>query len=431
MPPANDDYRRRLASRTAMLSAKRKREKAFSSPPPNLKEPVKPVKSILERALPFVFGGMGEEQAKKENRYNLAMMGADGKTRLDVAGLNPIFSAFTEGYGGGGAIGSVAKKTLTKTARGTFEPPRKGLGALAEIITGDPKMGSFVMRRYPVLGALARSGQPSFRGIDDSSATQIPFFARTAKGGFERAQNWLNIPFEDVGRLLGTGEASIEELSKAVRGRGFDFGNYVPSEEAVKRALDIRRADLGNRSSSFGFILDPTARAGRRAVTSPKEHIISAAYVGGDTASNTLSAIRQGASLDNIGPLLDKLEKQGRRALNPDELLLVDDFFNSSVKGTLPYEIAREEALKMGDLPFVRTLSDDAATHNAYVDFLSRMREVSDTLTDPLRIESFAKNIKPRVRFGESTFRTAKEAFEPSKVTSDVRKQLADWLVNM
>jgi len=126
MPPANDDYRKRLAERKRLLargSQKQQREKAFSSPPKNMPETVKPIKSILERAVPFAFGGMGEEQAKAENRYRLAMMGSnDAQDRVKLTSqLSPTMRAFTEGYGGGGVSGTLARNIGKSAIRTSVE----------------------------------------------------------------------------------------------------------------------------------------------------------------------------------------------------------------------------------------------------------------------------------------------------------------------
>jgi hypothetical protein len=107
------DYQQRLAAKVTerkRAKNKTKREEAFSSPPPMPKS-VKPTKSILERALPFAFGGMGEQQAQAQNRYRLALMGANTpKERWRVSReFNPTAKALEEGYGGQGVAGTAAK----------------------------------------------------------------------------------------------------------------------------------------------------------------------------------------------------------------------------------------------------------------------------------------------------------------------------------
>jgi hypothetical protein len=445
------NYRQRLVNRQmkrdAVGKAKSKRELAFSSPAP-MKPPVKASPSLFERLSysPLfntqLLGGMAEQQAQAKNKYNIIQQAAENpnlsredRRNLQISAVmeSPEIKGFLEGYGGSGIIGSVARKTgssLIKTGRGRFEPGKKGLKSLSEIITGDPTLGSFVMSRYPRLGMLARNKQLSFRGIDTPEETQVPYFRQTAKSGFERASNWLDIPFPSFGRLVNLPEASLNDISLAARGRQFDFGDPTPSVEAVKRALDIRRTDLGPASSSFGFITAPSTRYGRLPVTAPKEHVIGAAYTGADTVSNVLKYADEVSDVLELGPVLDKLEKQGRAALNPDELILVDDFFNSVIKGSGPYEIARETALKSGDLHFIRQFADEAATNKAYIEAITRLSKISDTLTDPLRMERFAKTIKPRVKFG-SSWGAGKDAFDPSLVQKETREQLAQWLRNM
>jgi hypothetical protein len=445
------NYRQMLANRqmkrSAIPKAKAKRELAFSTPAP-MEAPTKPKASLFER-LSFsplfntrLLGGMSEQAAQARNRANIIQQAAENPNlsredrrnlQISAAMESPEVKGFIEEYGGSGVIGSVARRAagpLVKTGRGRFESGRKGLKSLSEIITGDPTLGSFVMRRYPNLGRLAREGELSFRGIDVPEETQIPYFRQTAKGGFERASNWLNIPFSDFGRLLDVPEASLNEISVAARGRPFDFGDPTPSVEAVKRAINIRRSDLGPESSSFGFITNPASRYGRSAVTAPKEHVIGAAFTGADTVSNALRYADEVSDVLELTPILDKLEKQGRAALSPNELILVDDFFNSRIKGSGPYEVAREMALGAGDLPFIRQFSDEAATNKAYIDTISRLSKVSETLTDPLRMERFSKTIKPRVKFG-SSWGVGEDAFDPSLVRREVREQLAEWLRNM
>lgn len=409
------DYKRRLAADMA-----KKKTEEFSSPPPSGGIP-SPTNIIYSKGFEYLADTIKDIQLSGfPNIPEQLMQGKEGEAALTL-GL---------GIAGAGGKGKAAAKTV-KLARGRFEGPRKGLAALAEIITGDPTQTSFVMKRYPTQAGLVREGAASLRGVDDPAESQVKYFRSTAKSGFERAGNWLDISFPQLGRLADASEASINDLSLLTRGKKFSFGDPTPSSESVKRALDIRRADLGPKSSSFGFVTAPMARGGNLNVTAGKEHIGGSAYQGANIASQVLKAAEEGASIDDIIPILTKLEKGGTAALNPNEIILVDAFFNSQIKGSLPYEIARKTALEQGDLPFIKQFGEGAATNEAYIDYINRMSRLDETLVDPVRMERFAKDIKPKVRFGTSTFGVGKGAFDPSNSLAETRKQLAEFLMGL
>lgn len=321
-----------------------------------------------------------------------------------------------------------AASAATRTKRGAFESPQYGLGALAEIITGDPTLTSFVAQRYPRLAKLARQGQPIFRGIEGTPESQVPYFENTGRSGFERPNRFLNMQLPQFGTVLDRDLASANDLSIAARGRPFDFGSPRPSTKSVEAALETRRFDLGPLSSSFGFIVDPSTRTGRRPVTAGREHPGGSAYQGANITGQLLDLVTETHNLDEIAPIVTKFEKNGAAALSPDELFLVDAFFNEKVKGTLPYEVARPIGLEKGGLALERQLGDDALTHFKYTDYLDRMNIIDPLLVDPERMMKFAKTVKPRVRFGKNTFGTGKDAVDPSELSPSALFDLGELL---
>ena len=350
-----------------------------------------------------------------------AAIAASGFANSDAAQAVPV-SGVTKAGG-----------LLTQLPRGAFENPRLGLKALTEIITGDPTQTSFVAQNYRTLAKLAMGGEASLRGVDDVAETQVKYWANTGRSGFERAGNWLDIPFPQLGRFIDQREASVNDLYKEVSGRPISFGSPKPTVEAVAKGLNERRQDLGPLSSSFGAINNPKAitQGFRSAVTAGKEHIAGSAYQGANIAGQVLGAGNEAANIDELIPLMEKLVKHGAAALNPSELILVDAAFNSSTKGTLPYEIARPIGLAKGGLTMARQLGDDALTHKSYVSFIDRMGKLDSNLVDVNRMEKFAKEIKPKVKFAEKSFGAAKNAFDPSNTLVETRRQLGEWLAGM
>jgi hypothetical protein len=265
MPPANDDYRKRLAERKRLLaraSQKQQREKAFSSPPKNMPEMVKPIKSIIERVAPFAFGGMGEEQAKAENKYRLAMMGADDSgERLRISSeLNPTMRAFTEGYGGGGFAGSIRAAS-------------KPLGPkLAEQVSGiSAKKRNLVDLLLEKAGGISIPSEPrrvvveTFEDTADIAKSLGPKMVSTAKSKSDQLRRDLletNIEGKTLSEHMdnaGLGSfKSFDELSEEAGGSVFGVVRPVleGTQEAVNESLNIMR-QMNPSGANISGILDP------------------------------------------------------------------------------------------------------------------------------------------------------------------------------
>ena len=220
MPVADKDYKKRLAKRKLSLarqSQKQRREKAFSSPPKNVPEKVKPVKSVLERLIPSVFGGMGETQAKAENRYRLALMGAkDNKERLKIRSeLNPVMKAFEEGYGGGGVAGSLAK--VPPTVGRAMVPELKSIidegtrRALINIGLGRYNLGTEPIKRF-MEGMSPTAKLEDIIDIPRVASERAKTINRSAKERLEEADMFDIRPYIPLSRF------DVEELASQTLG---------------------------------------------------------------------------------------------------------------------------------------------------------------------------------------------------------------------
>jgi hypothetical protein len=246
------------------------REEAFSNRP-DLKEIVEPKKSILETFLPVLFDGMAEEQAETQNKYNLAMSGAETTVDKFKTGtkLNPLSKSFEAGYEPtGGVAGKVASKGLKAAGQRAAEEAQDSfqvvinnptLAQIASRYTGLPTKANEISDMLAKFIPQGMKNAPAI--VEKQYASNV---ARAAGVGAE-LENTLKTKQQGVLKNIMSYEIDGLSLAQHMEFAGLEpFRNYADdlisdkSVSAVHGAVKMVSDDIIGRNTSFMDSAAPT-----------------------------------------------------------------------------------------------------------------------------------------------------------------------------